>query len=62
MEQLISHTKTALTDTIADGRVIPVQKVLKLLTKIHDILDNAMSMWVGNAAQILASVFNSPTR
>ena len=46
-EQLISHTRTALADTIAslldsDG-VIPVSEVHELVAKIHDILDNAVA-------------------
>ena len=46
--QLISHTRTVLVDTIAslqhsDGGVIPVSEVYELLTKICDILDNAVS-------------------
>ena len=32
------------------------------LTWIHDILDNAVSKWVGNAAHILAYIFNSALR
>ena len=46
-EQLISCIRTALIYVIAslkdsDGAVIPVHKVLELLTKIHDILDNTL--------------------
>ena len=57
-EQHISHTRMALVDTSAflqnlDGRVIPVQEVLKLLTENHDIQDNAMSKWVDNTGHIL---------
>ena len=42
MKQLISHTRTALVYTITslqdcDGGVLPVQEVLELLIKIHDI-------------------------
>ena len=61
-EELISHTRTALVDTIAslqdsDGGVIPVLEVHELLTKIHDILDNGMLKQVGDAACILAYLF-----
>ena len=46
--QLISYTRTTLLDTFAslqdsDGEVIPSSEVHELLTKIHDILDNAVS-------------------
>ena len=43
-----------LVDTIASfqeshGELIQLQEVLELLTKIHDILDNAVSKWLGNS-------------
>ena len=43
----ISHTKTAVLDTVAtlhdfDGGVIAVSEVYEQLTKIRDILDNAL--------------------
>ena len=46
-EQLSSHTRTALVDTIASlwgsaSGVIAALEVHDLLTKIHDILDNAV--------------------
>ena len=46
-EQLISHTRTTLFDTIAslqdsNGGLIAASKVHEL-TKIHDILDSAVS-------------------
>ena len=52
-EQLISHTKAAVVDTIApiqgsDGGVIAASGVHKLLTGILDILESAVSIWVGN--------------
>ena len=55
MEQLISCLRVALIDTISslpdsEGGVIPVSKVCVLLMKVHDILDNAVSKWVGNSA------------
>ena len=61
MEQLISDTRTSLVDTIAslqdsDGGVRPVPEVLEWLTKIHDILDNAVSKRVGNTACTLVSL------
>ena len=67
MEQLISHLRVALVDTISSlpnsgGGVIPVSKVHELLTKVHDILDSAVSKWVGKSAQILAHVFYSASR
>ena len=48
MEQLISHLRVALDDTISsppnsEGGVIPVSGVHELLIKVHDILDNAVS-------------------
>ena len=57
-EQLISHTRTAVIDTIYNvlrkGEVIPISKIHELLTKVHDILDGAASKWVGDTAHILA--------
>ena len=48
MEQLISHLRVALVDTIyplpdSEGGVISVLKVSELLIKVHDILENAVS-------------------
>ena len=64
MEQLISHLRVVLVDTISttpdsEGGVIPVPEVCELLIKVHDILDNAVSKQVGNSAHILVHVFNS---
>ena len=47
-EQLISHLRIALVDTLSsppnsEGGVTPVSKVCELLIKVHDILDNAVS-------------------
>ena len=47
-EQLISHLRVALLDTLSslpdsEGGIIPVSKVHELLLKVHDILDNAVS-------------------
>ena len=66
-EQLMSCTRRDLVDSIvsiqdSDGCVTPVQEVLELLTKIHKILDSAVSKWVGNIAHILAFLFNSASR
>ena len=66
-QQLISHTKVSLVDTISslqdyEGRVISVLEVHELLTKIHDILDNAVSKEVGNTTHILAHFFTSASR
>ena len=66
-EQLISHTRTAVVDTIAslqdwEGNVIAASEVHELLTKIHDILDNTVPKWVGNTTHILACLFNSVLR
>ena len=66
-EQLTSHTRAALPDLIAlqqsfDGWVISVSKVHELLTKIHDILDSAVSMLVGDIAYIPAYLFHSGSR
>ena len=50
-KQVISHTRTALVDTIAsllgsDGGMITAFEMHELLSKIHDILDSAVSRWV----------------
>ena len=47
-EQLISHIRDALVDTITSlpyskGGVILIMEVGELLIKVHDILDNAVS-------------------
>ena len=47
-EQLISHLRVALVDTLsslpdAEAVVIPVSEVCELLLKVHDILDKAVS-------------------
>ena len=58
-EQLMSCLGVALVDTLSslpdseDG-IILVSEVCNLLLKVHDILDNAVSKWVGNSAHILA--------
>ena len=64
MEHLISHNRTDLMDTIislqdCNGGVIPVAEVHKILTKIHDILDYAISRLIWNTAHILAFLLNS---
>ena len=66
-EQLISHLRAALVDTLSslpdsEGGVIPVLEVCELLIKVHDILDNVVSKQVVNMACILAHVFNSVSR
>ena len=66
-EQLISHLRVALVDSLsslpnAGGGVVPVSEVCELLLKIHDILDKAVSKQVGNLAHILAYLFNSVSR
>ena len=49
-EQLISHTRAALIDTIlsmgSDGAVSDASEVHELLNKIHDILDSTVSKWL----------------
>ena len=67
VEQLIPYTKVALVDTISslqdsEGEVIYVPEVHEVLNKIHDILDNAMSKQVGNAAHLLVYAFYSASR
>ena len=42
--------------------MIPVQEVVDMLTKIHDILDNALFKQVGSTAHILVPLFNSASR
>ena len=56
-EQLISHTRATLVDTIAsvygsDRGVISVSEVHELLTTIYDILDSATSKQVGSTSHI----------
>ena len=41
---------------------IPASKVHELLNKIHDILNNEVSKWVGNTHHILAYLFISACR
>ena len=58
-EQLISHTRTVLVHKIAslqgsDGGVTAASEVHELLTKIHNILDSAVSKHFGNKAPLLA--------
>ena len=60
-EQLISHLRVALLDTLSshpdfEGGIVSVSEVHDLLLKVHDILDKAVSKWVGNPAHILAHV------
>ena len=66
-EQLISHLRIALFDTLSSlpnskGGIIPVSEVCELLLKVHNTLTNAVSKQVGNSACILAHVFNSVSR
>ena len=66
-EQLISQIRVALADALSsltdfEGRVISVSEVHALLIMIHDILDNAVSKWVGNSTCISAHIFNSASR
>ena len=47
-EQLISHLRVALLDTLSslpnsEGDIIPVSEVCELLLGVHDILGNAVS-------------------
>ena len=56
-----------LVDTIAflqvsDGGVIAVPEVHKLLTKIHNILDSALSNQTSNMGHISVYPFNSTSR
>ena len=60
--EFISHTRTALFGTIAsledsDGGVIPDSEMHDLLTRIHDILDNAIAKEVGNTSFIISFLF-----
>ena len=62
-QQLFSHTKTALVHTTvsqqnSDGGVILALEVHELLSKIQDILDNAIAKQFCNIAQTLVSPFN----
>ena len=66
-EQLISHLRVGLLDTLfplpnSERGIIPVSEVHELLLRVHNILDNTVSNQVGNFACILAHVFNSVSR
>ena len=70
-EKLIYHTRPVLVDTVAflqgsGDEGIAVSKVHELLIMLHDILDCAVSIWVGYMACILAFfsifLFNSTSR
>ena len=66
-EKFISDTRVALVDTIysvqdSEGGVICISEVCEILTKLKDILDNAMSKWVCNTAGTLAHNINSASR
>ena len=45
-KQLISCTRTVASLWDSDGGVITTSQLHELCTKIHDILDNALSKWV----------------
>ena len=65
--ELISHLRVSLVNTLSslsncEGGIIPISEVHEFLLKVHDILDNAVSKWVGNSAHISAHVFNSASR
>ena len=67
MEQLISCLWVALGYTLslvpkAEGGVISVSEVHKLLLRINDILDKAVSKQVENLVHISAYLFNSVSR
>ena len=56
-KQLIFHTTSALHNTIvslqgSNREVIPLLQVHESLSKVHDILDNALLKWVGHTAHI----------
>ena len=66
-EQLLSHTRTALVDTVnflqgSDDGLVAASKMYELLTNIYDILNNAVSKWACNMADVLAYLFNSASR
>ena len=66
-EQLISHNRAAIVDTIAslqgmNGRVLPVSEIYEFLFKIYVILDNALSKYVGNTTCILAHLLYSTSK
>ena len=59
-EQLISHLRVALLDTLSslpnsEGGIIPVSEVCELLLKVHDILDSAVSKQVGNSCSYFST-------
>ena len=56
------HLLIPLTLQDSDGGMNQVSEVHKLLTKIHDILDNVVSKCIHNTAHILAYLFNSAFR
>ena len=41
---------------------LQLQKCMNYLIEIHDILDSAVSKWIGNMAHILACLFKSSSR
>ena len=66
-EQIISHTRTALVDTItsvqgSDGSVIATWEVHELLLKIHNMLANAVCKWIADMTHIVSYLFNSVSR
>ena len=67
MEQVISPTRAALLDTFAsllgsDSELSAALEVHGLLSKIYNILYNALSKCVDNMACILAYLFNCASR
>ena len=66
-EQLISHTTTAVIDTItflqgSEGVVIPLPKPYEFHNDIHDILDGDVSKRAGNTTNNFAYLFNSASK
>ena len=57
VSSLFSLARAALIDTItslqgSEGGVIGASEVYELITDIHDILDNAVPKWIGNAVSL----------
>ena len=66
-EKFMSHSRIAVVDTItslwsSEGEDVTALEVYDLHTKTHDILDMAVSEWVGKMAHILAFLLNSVSR
>ena len=63
IDQLMSYMWNAIMDSFtsfqdSDRIVIPILETHDLQSNIHDLLDKAVSNWVGNTVHILAFLHN----